>query len=164
MRIAKTASIRVARESDANDVATLTGQLGYDVSPAAARQRLSRILRRADQQFFIAEFDGRTVGWLHALIAEYVEAEPFVVLGRLVIDRTHRGKGIGTQLLEQAEKWARKQGCAVVRLWSTSTRAAAHQFYEQLGYTNVKTQYAFAKSVDPARHVELAQFVPRVES
>ena len=61
-----TASIRVARESDAKDIATLTGQLGYDVSPTAARHRLSRILRRTDQQFFIAEFDGRAVGCTNA--------------------------------------------------------------------------------------------------
>lgn len=45
-------------------------------------------------------------------------------------------------LVAQAEQWARKQGCSIVRLWSNSVRTDSHRFYEELGYTNMKTQYA----------------------
>ena len=66
-------SVRLATLSDAADVAYLTAQLGYDVETAVVTARLSRILERVDQRFFIAELAQRPVGWLHAAIWEYLE-------------------------------------------------------------------------------------------
>ena len=156
-------SVRLARLSDAADVARLTGQLGYDVETSALRARLAKILERPDQRVFVADVESRPVGWLHAAIWEYIETGPFVIVGGLVVDRAHRRRGIGGILMRHAEEWAREQGCSIVRLWSSSTRTAAHEFYARQGYTNVKTQYSFAKSVAPARPVDLSTFVPRVE-
>ena len=161
--IAMAVCIRPARESDADDIARLTAQLGYDLASSALRPRLQRMLARPEQQFLMAEVDGRAAGWLHAVVFEDVEAEPFVVIGGLVVDASCRGKGIGRMLMAQAEDWAREQGCSMVRLWSSATRTASHRFYEQMGYTNIKTQYAFAKSLQPAGHDEVSRLVPRVE-
>lgn len=158
-----TVSVRLARTSDAEDIARLTAQLGYDVDASALRARLSRILGRPDQRFLIAEIERRTVGWLHAAIWDSVEADAFVVIAGLVVDRSHRRQGIGHALMEQAEDWARERGCSIVRLWSSSFRTEAHRFYEQLGYANIKTQCSFAKSLDPARQGDLNKLVPRVE-
>jgi GNAT superfamily N-acetyltransferase len=149
--------------SDADEIARLTAQLGYEVAASALRPRLSRILARSDQQFLIAELDGRPVGWVHAAVSEYVEAEAFVVIGGLVVDRSHRRGRIGTMLMERSEDWARKRGCSIVRLWSSAARTASHRFYERLGYTKIKTQHSFAKSLDPAGGDDLARLVPRVE-
>jgi GNAT superfamily N-acetyltransferase len=79
-----------------------------------------------------------------------------------VVERAHRRKGIGRLLMYEAEEWARLQGCSVVRLWSSSARTASHLFYEQLGYTNIKTQYSFIKSLK-AGGQDLRTFVPRVD-
>ena len=57
-------SVRVARESDATDVASLTAQLGYHVKPRELRSRLSRILERSDQRFVVAEDQRQIIGWL----------------------------------------------------------------------------------------------------
>jgi GNAT superfamily N-acetyltransferase len=154
--------IRPGRTVDADDIAQLTGHLGYDVSASDVATRLSHILARSDQQFWVAELDGRAVGWLHAAIAEHVDAEPFVVISGLVVDQRQRRKGIGRLLMEHAEEWARKRGYSIVRLSSTSLRTAAHRFYEQLGYRNIKTQYSFAKGLDTAAQERLGRFVPRV--
>jgi len=156
-------SVRIARASDAHDIAELTAQLGYQVAASTVAARLARILERPDQRFLVAELDGRSLGWVHVAISEYVESGTFVVIGGLVVDRHHRRKGIGTLLMARAEDWARQQGCSVIRLWSTSVRTAAHRFYEDLGYTNIKTQYSFMKSVDPAGQETLRRFVPRVD-
>lgn len=158
-----TVSVRLGRASDAEDVARLTSQLGYDVDVAAVRDKLPRILARPDQHFLVAQIESEPVGWLHAAVWEDIEAEPFVVIAGLVVDRNHRRRGIGRMLLERAEEWATRQGCHLVRLWSSSTRTRAHQFYERLGYEKVKLQYAFAKSLDPARRATLTRLVPRVE-
>jgi GNAT superfamily N-acetyltransferase len=156
-------TIRAARASDAGEIAQLTIQLGYNLTEADAADRLSRVLLRDDQQFFVADLDGRIVGWVHIVFAEYVDAEAYVVIGGLVVDRNHRRLGIGRALMDRAEVWARERGCSMVRLSSSVTRDAAHRFYESLGYTNIKTQYSFIKPLDPAAAARIRTFVPRVD-
>ena len=155
-------SIRSARASDTPEIAVLTRQLGYDVDEGAMAGRLSRILARDDQEFLVADLDGCVAGWVHVAVAEFVELEAFVVIGGLVVDRAHRRTGIGRRLMQAAEAWARGRSLSAVRLWSSSTRTAAHQFYEALGYTNLKTQYSFVKSFATSPD-GLSRFVPRVE-
>jgi GNAT superfamily N-acetyltransferase len=152
--------IRLARVSDAEGIARLTSQLGYELQASAAAERLSRLLARPDHEFFVADVDGHVAGWLHATVLEYVESGPFVVIGGLVVDEDHRRKGVGRLLMEHAEAWARQQGCSIVRLWSSAARTAAHRFYEELGYTNIKTQYSFIKSLDGAGDPQLQMFIP----
>jgi GNAT superfamily N-acetyltransferase len=62
-----------------------------------------------------------------------VEANPFVVVGGLVVDKSSRRRGIGQMLMEYAETWAKEQRCSIVRLWSSAGRTGAHQFYERQG-------------------------------
>ncbi|MBI2189659.1 MAG: GNAT family N-acetyltransferase [Acidobacteria bacterium] len=156
------ATIRLARATDAPAIARLTAQLGYDVPPSEVAARLARILAKHDHRFFVAERDGRPAGWLHAVVAEYVETGPFVNIAGLVVDRAYRGTGIGRLLMQHAEAWAGDRGCPVVRLWSSVGRTAAHRFYEHLGYTSIKTQYAFARAVDPGTPTDLATFAPHI--
>jgi GNAT superfamily N-acetyltransferase len=157
-------TIRPVRLSDAGEIAQLTTQLGYDLTEADAADRLSRLQLRDDQQFFVADLDGQAVGWVHVVFAEYIDAEAFVVIGGLVVDRHHRRLGIGRALMDRAEVWAAERRCAMVRLTSSATRAAAHRFYEALGYTNIKTQYSFVKPLNPAAAARVRSFVPRVDS
>ncbi len=156
-------SIREATVSDAGRIADLTSQLGYDVDVPTAESRVARILARRDQHLWIAELDGRPAGWIHVAVADYVESGPFVIIGGLVVDRQQRRHGIGTALMKHAEAWATSEGFSLVRLQSSSIRTAAHRFYERLGYTNVKTQFAFVKSLDAADDLSRRRFVPRVD-
>jgi GNAT superfamily N-acetyltransferase len=103
------------------------------------------------------------VAWLHAVIMEYVETNRFVGIGGLVVDRNHRRGGIGAMLMKRAEEWAREQGLSILRLSSSTARTESHRFYEQLGYTNIKTQCSFIKSLDTGRE-SLSEFVPRVDN
>ena len=156
-------TIRAARASDAAEIAQLTTQLGYDLTHGDAADRLSRILLREDQQFFVADVDGRAVGWVHVVFTEYVDAEAFAAIAGLVVDRDHRRVGIGRALVDRAERWARDRGCAIVRLASRATRTAAHRFYETLGYAAIKTQYSFINPLDAAAAARRRTFVPRVD-
>lgn len=152
---------RAAQLSDASAIARLTAQLGYDLTASQASDRLSRILSRPDEQFWVAEIDDGVVGWVHAAKFEFLESGVFVVIGGLVIDKDHRRQGIGRALMLRAEEWTRQQGWSVVRLWSSVIRHESHQFYERLGYKRVKTQHSFVKSVD-GRGEDFTQFVPQV--
>ena len=155
--------IRTARLADAAEIARLTAQLGYEADPASIDARLSRLLAREEQLFLVAASDGHVVGWIHALIGDYIESDPFVVIGGLVVDRNARRLGVGRLLMLQAEDWARSRGHSVIRLSSSATRTAAHRFYEALGYTRIKIHFAFAKSLDGQGDAGLRRFVPRVD-
>ena len=155
-------TIRSARPSDAETITALTKQLGYDAELSTVASRLLRLLARSDQQLLVADDGGRAVGWIHMVITEYVEADAFVVIGGLVVDREYRKHGIGRRLLVRAEEWAAQHGCSLVRLSSNVKRVEAHAFYERVGYTNLKTQYAFAKRVGAVGPEALRALVPDV--
>ena len=158
-----TISIRLAQTSDAADIARLSTQHGYKTESSLVALRLTRLLSRPDQQFFVAEDNHHVVGWLHASILEYVEMDAFVVIGGLVVDKNQRRKGIGSLLLNHAEEWAKKEGFSIVRLCSSASRTAAHEFYQGLGYTKIKTQYAFVKSLSEDGGENLKMFIPNVD-
>jgi ribosomal protein S18 acetylase RimI-like enzyme len=158
-----TGNIRPARNADAASIARIGTQLGYDVDTPETAERIGRVLSRSDQQIFVAELDDQVVGWVHAMIFDLIESEPFVVIGGLVVDSNHRRLGIARNLMARAEDWTRERGLSIVRLSSSSTRTAAHTFYKTIGYEHIKTQYAFAKSLDGAGRQTLEQFVARVE-
>ena len=155
--------IRLARPGDADDIVRLTNQLGYDITQPETADRIRRIVSRDDQRFLVAVAENRPVAWVHAAILEFIESEAFVIIGGLVVDRNYRRQGIARLLMRQVEDWARERGCFIIRLTSSSTRTGAHRFYEQLGYENIKMQYAFAKALDGAAEMNVKRFVPRVE-
>jgi hypothetical protein len=64
--------------------------------------------------------------------------------------------------MAEVEHWARQEGYGAVRVASSSTRTAAHRFYEVIGYTNIKTQYSFAKAFGRDAG-SLRAFVPKVD-
>ena len=156
-------TVRPGTISDAADLARLTHQLGYEMSAAEAATRLTRVLARPDHKVLIAEANGATVGWIHASLSEHLDADTSVLIEGIVVNSAHRRQGIGEMLLAQAEAWGRERGCSMVRLRSTSTRLKAHKFYEKLGYTNVKAQFAFAKGLDAAGRESIKRLFPRVQ-
>ena len=50
------------------------------------------------------------------------------------VDARFRSLGIGNQLMEWAIKRARQQQCYVLQLSTNKSRAAAHRFYQRLGF------------------------------
>ncbi len=147
MKIAAgTLHIRPAHLRDADALAALSTQLGYPASQDEIERRLRAILRNRNHAILVAELDGKgIVGWAHASAEKALLSEPRAEVLGLIIDVTQRGKGIGTALMSQIERWARAQGLSAVSLRSNVIRDQAHRFYEGLGYKRVKTQHAFVK-------------------
>ena len=67
------------------------------------------------------------------------------LIDELVVDAQHRGKGIGTQLLQQLLFLAKQKGSRAVELDSAFHREAAHRFYEHQGFQ--KRAYLFSKTL-----------------
>jgi GNAT superfamily N-acetyltransferase len=136
------------RADDAVPVAALAGELGYPSTECDVRRRFAGIEGRADAAAFVAESrEGQVLGWVHVFVARFVESDPYVEVGGLVVGERSRGRGVGRALMSAAEEWTVASGCTTIRLRSNVLRDDAHRFYEHLGYERFKTQHAFRKRV-----------------
>ncbi len=137
--------IRQARETDAAALATLIwnyGQehrlnLGFESVMGMTETHLKFCLSSEEHTTLIAEdTDGGIVGytnthWVPFLY--YPGREGYI--SELLVDRVHRGQGVGHRLVSAVEQEARKRGC--YRLMLNNFRAAESYrrgFYEKLGF------------------------------
>jgi GNAT superfamily N-acetyltransferase len=144
----KDLKIRRAKNADAQQIAVLSGQLGYPATAAQMLQRLRGIKRISQHTVFVAESgkDG-VIGWVHVSRQPLLEAEIRAEVNGLVVAEGQRSLGAGARLLAAAEDWARKHGCKSMSVRSNVIRERAHQFYERNGYEHYKTQKSFRKAL-----------------
>ncbi len=60
--------------------------------------------------------------------------EPFGLLEDVYVAENHRGRGLGTQVIEQAIEAAKEQGCYKLIATSRKSRPQVHQLYQKLGF------------------------------
>ena len=142
--------VRPAAPADTPALAALATHLGYPTEVEQMRARLSRISGREDYETFVAERDGRVVGFagvMHGL--SYVYDPPYARLLSLVVEPEERGRGTGAALVAGAERWAREHGAEALHLTTALHREGAHRFYEGQGYERTGARYL--KKLGPRR-------------
>ena len=141
-----TTAIRSMSLEDAEQVAALAAELGYPSTRAQIESRFRGIQDNRDSQVLVAaDSGGQVLGWLHIFGLHLIESEGAAEVGGLVVDSRARARGIGRALMEAAEAWARERGYTRLTLRSNTIRTEAHRFYQDLGYTIVKSQHKFQK-------------------
>jgi GNAT superfamily N-acetyltransferase len=144
--------IRVPRTEDAAALARLATQLGYPSSQEQVVLRLKNVLHDPNAAVFVAErASGGVVGFIHLMHQHLIEYDQRVEVAGLVVDEECRGLGVGRALMARAEEWAAERGCRYAIVRSEISRAAAHAFYEGLGYEHYKSQKAFRKDLKPPK-------------
>jgi GNAT superfamily N-acetyltransferase len=139
-------TIRDARAADAEAIASLLGQLGYPTEPEAVPARLERLVIVGDR-VVVAELDDQVAGLAQLHVSPTIEHErPSAKVSALVVDESHRGKGIGRALVEAMEVEARTRRCVLLFLTASARREDAHEFYRRVGLE--ETGKRFAKSLD----------------
>jgi N-acetylglutamate synthase-like GNAT family acetyltransferase len=79
-------------------------------------------------------------------------------LGMLTVSPTLQAKGIGRQLLREAEAWAAKLGCQSVFMTVITTRLELIDWYKRRGYTDTGKREPFHDTKRfgiPKGHIEL---------
>ncbi len=141
-------AFRDAQASDAPMLAALAGELGYPTTSAEMERRLEVLRTDPRHKIVVAEHNA-LLGWIHVSMIETLESESFAEIRGLVVAETHRGSGIGRQLVAAAEHWANQKKCSRIRVRTNIVRVDAHAFYKKLGYVSKKTQDVFDKSLLP---------------
>ena len=139
--------VRAADENDSAAVAGLLGQLGYETPIDAALRRIESLLRSEDRALYLAEIEGSLVGAIEVAIMQAIEHDPRAEIRALVVDGSHRGRGIGATLVRAAEEWARGRRVATMRVRSNISRERTRVFYEKHGYRVIKTSLVFDKDL-----------------
>jgi GNAT superfamily N-acetyltransferase len=137
--------IRLARIEDAGRIAELATQLGYSTTSEQMQRRLSQVGQTEERAVYVAVQYGRVVGWIHICVRSLVQVDRAAEIEGLVVDEACRGQGIGRLLIRQIEKWVGEKGCDTIYVRSNVIRKRAHDFYERLGYENIKTSLTFCK-------------------
>ncbi len=139
--------IRPARAEDAPALAGLLDELGFPTAIDVTEQRI-RALAQSGETVLVGARAGTVLGFA-ALHVTPVLHRPTPV-GRvtaLVVTHAARGQGLGRALVTAAERHSASAGCALVEITSHQDLAAAHAFYQRIGYTI--TSYRFRKELPP---------------
>lgn len=139
-------NIRKAALKDAESIVELSKELGYNPGTNDIRAKLDKFELSPHEMILVAEYD-KVIGWMHISTVEPLESNPFVEIRGIVVYKEHRGKGIGTLLIKEAEKWAIEKGVKKLRVRTNIKREETRQYYRKLDFVPVKTQEVFEKKI-----------------
>jgi GNAT superfamily N-acetyltransferase len=135
-------------------MARLAGELGYPMSSEEMARRLDVLLPNESHYIAVADKGDRLLGWVHVEHRFSLEGGDRAELMGLVTDSSARRRGLGRELVDVAESWARARGLSAVTVRSNVARELSHPFYETLGYLREKTQHVYRKVMAPIRRDE----------
>ena len=140
-------SIREMRAADAEEVAELSGELGYPVSAEEMQARIQQLAKLSDRVAFVACLENHVVGWIDVGVVHHLQSRPYGEIGGLVVSSTQRSRGIGKQLVRRAEEWVSGRGLDTILVRSRIAREDAHRFYLQQNFQRWKTSAVFTKQL-----------------
>jgi ribosomal protein S18 acetylase RimI-like enzyme len=134
MNDAAAVTVRAATADDAERFATLLTDEGY---PAGSSDLAARIARFStdESRVLAAEASGEVLGFIaFHILPRFETDERFARIVALVVDPGVRERGIGRQLMSEAERVAREEGAVFLEVTSGHHRPDARKLFESLGY------------------------------
>lgn len=139
--------VRSANLADAQEIARLSGELGYPASERDMALRLSLLLAEAGHRILVAANRDGLLGWIGVERRISLETGEKIEIVGFVVDARARRRGVGQALLLAAEQWARSEGFDALMVRSNAARIESHPFYEKHGYLRRKTQHVYFKGL-----------------
>lgn len=136
--------IRQATTEDSAVIAQLMTQLieavGYEGWQVSAEQVEERLRKMADSdayQVLLAEDEGQVVGLLSLSFRHTLfHSAPSALIDELVVERGHRRRGVGHQLMAEAIERCRAAGCCEIEVTTERANETAQRFYRQHGFSH----------------------------
>lgn len=134
------ALIRSAAQEDVEQLVELLRLLfsiEEDFSADTTRQRrgLEMMLATERGHVLVAEENGQVVGMCTGqVVISTAEGGPAILVEDMVVAPSHRGQGLGRQLLSRLTDWARGQGATRMQLLADCNNQPALDYYRHLGW------------------------------
>src|SRR5262245_38716123 len=113
----------------------------------------------AEERLWVAEVDGRVVGFSHTRPSQEADATPDTAeLTTIYLEPEVVGTGIGRALFTLAVEDLRRRGFRAITLWMLDSNARARRFYEIAGW-----RPDGAAKTDTVRGVELREVRYRID-
>jgi GNAT superfamily N-acetyltransferase len=135
------------REARRQDVQTIVGMLvadplgatreaSTDPLPESYYSAFDAIESDPNQRLIVACVDDEVIGVLQMTLIPYLtyQGGRRALIEAVRVHESHRGRGIGQALVEEAIDRARGAGCHLVQLTTDKRRPEALRFYERLGF------------------------------
>ncbi|HUV71918.1 MAG TPA: GNAT family N-acetyltransferase [Clostridia bacterium] len=110
--------------------------------PARPKAYFEKIFTDENTVIFVAEEKGDLLGLVHIFIQE-VRSVPILrprklaVIDNLVVKKEFRKKGIGKQLMKEAEAWAKNKKASLIELNVWEFNQKARTFYQKIGFETI---------------------------
>ena len=126
--------IRRGRRTDFTAVMGLLAASGLPIPPPdrATLRRFRHIVADLGADFYLALVDGDLAGLVHVTYARELTMGQRAGLDQLLVAKAFRRRGIGTALLDFAQRRAQGRGCSAL-CCALPSAAAAHHFLEKAG-------------------------------
>lgn len=145
---------RISSDGVADYIWTKLARPGEDILDVGRRRYEREGTLFSYENCKLVEAQGSVVGMLVAFPMEvdedYEERDPILVpysvleedksyyICGMAVDEAHRGQGIGTRLLDEADRACRERGLAKLSLIVFEQNVRARTLYERHGYTEVR--------------------------
>lgn len=134
-------SIRPATEADLPSIKPLLQELmdamedteGFDVERAVENCRV--LIKDPAHHMLVAKDKGKVVGFVNFTTRKTVlHPGPSGLIDELIVSKSHRGRGIGKELLLAAIEKCRELGCCEVEVSTEKSNSGARKFYRKYGF------------------------------
>jgi ribosomal protein S18 acetylase RimI-like enzyme len=115
----------------------LMPQLAENIT-SPAFEELAGIINSGNTLLFVAEENGEIFGTL-TLVRYRIPSGIKGWIEDVVVDKSMRGKGIGSMLTQYAIGYAKENGMTKIDLTSSPFRIAANELYKKLGFKKRET-------------------------
>ena len=129
-------TVAKADSSSASAIARLMKQLVFETSGGSpvATGYVRKYLRTSGCHVLLARQSGEVLGMISfSLRPGLYHAARSCVIEDLIVDRGWRNKGIGSRLLAEVIRTARRRKCAEISVTTETTNKAAARFYRRHG-------------------------------
>ena len=140
--------IREAHIGDADRIVILLQQMGHDATREEVVGRLSALTGSAKDRVWVGEQDENVIAFLSfSMWPRFYASGYHGRISAMAVDDEYRRNGYGRQLVQYAEEFAKSSDCPRIEVTSYSHTAKTHEFYQEIGYTCVKSK-RFLKAVE----------------
>lgn len=137
--------VREVKTSDANNLAVLIQQVDgsaqymlweegeRNIQPENQQKMLESMKNKDNSTILVAEDGNRLVGYLLVIggSARRNRHSCYIVIGIL---KEYRGKGVGSQLFDELERWASKHKLRRIELTVVTRNKAGLSLYKKMGF------------------------------